>query len=45
MISEGAKMYTDNNCDFLIGFVGGSPLDSAKAIGILVTGGVENISD
>lgn len=45
MISEGAKMYTDNNCDFLIGFGGGSPLDSAKAIGVLVTGGVENISD
>ena len=41
MISEGAKMYTDNNCDFLIGFGGGSPLDSAKAIGVLVTGGVE----
>ena len=29
--------YQENACDFIIGFGGGSPLDSAKAIGAMVT--------
>lgn len=37
MIEEGIKKYLDNNCDFLIGIGGGSPLDSAKAIGAMIT--------
>lgn len=37
MIEEGIKKYLDNNCDFLIGMGGGSPLDSAKAIGAMIT--------
>lgn len=36
MIEEGIKKYLDNNCDFLIGIGGGSPLDSAKAIGAMI---------
>lgn len=37
MIEEGLRMYKENSCDFIIGFGGGSPLDSAKAIGAMVT--------
>lgn len=37
MIEEGIKKYLNNNCDFLIGIGGGSPLDSAKAIGAMIT--------
>ncbi|MDD3617243.1 MAG: iron-containing alcohol dehydrogenase [Lachnospiraceae bacterium] len=44
MIEKGAAVYMENKCDFIIGFGGGSPLDSAKAIGVLaVCGG--KISD
>lgn len=32
MIAEGLEIYKTENCDFLIGIGGGSPLDSAKAI-------------
>ncbi len=32
MIQEGVEAFRKNGCDFLIGFGGGSPLDSAKAI-------------
>ena len=39
MIDEGVEVYKKENCDFLIGIGGGSPLDSMKAIGALVTGG------
>lgn len=37
MIDAGLKTYNNENCDFIIGFGGGSPLDSAKAIGAMVT--------
>ena len=37
MIEEGIKLYKDSDCDFLIGIGGGSPLDSAKAIGAMIT--------
>ncbi len=40
MIEEGLKVYRENNCDFLIGMGGGSPLDAIKAIAVLnVCGG------
>lgn len=40
MIEAGVTQYKDKACDFIIGFGGGSPLDSAKAIGALsVIGG------
>lgn len=35
MIEQGLTLYQNENCDFIIGFGGGSPLDAAKAIGIL----------
>ncbi len=38
MIEAGAKAYLKGGCDFLIALGGGSPLDSMKAIGILVAG-------
>ena len=39
MIAKGADCYKNSHCDFIIGFGGGSPLDSAKAIGVLVASG------
>lgn len=44
MIEAGLSLYLDHQCDFLIGLGGGSPLDSMKAVGALVTNG-GNISD
>lgn len=35
MVEEGVKLYKENDCDFLIGLGGGSPLDTAKAIGFM----------
>lgn len=37
MILAGVKAYEESGCDFLIGIGGGSPLDSAKAIGAMTT--------
>ena len=34
MIDKGVKVYRENNCDFLIGMGGGSPLDAIKAIAV-----------
>lgn len=39
MIEAGRKAYQDNQCDFLIGVGGGSPLDAIKAIAVMVTYG------
>ncbi len=36
MIRGGATLYEDNQCDFLIGIGGGSPMDSMKAICAMV---------
>lgn len=37
MIDGGVKRYKDKECDFLIAIGGGSPIDSAKAIGAMIT--------
>lgn len=36
-IYEGVRVYKENNCDFIITIGGGSALDAAKAIGLLIT--------
>ena len=36
-VREGLKVYKENNCEFVIAFGGGSSLDTAKAISIMVT--------
>ena len=35
MIEKGLNIYKNGNCDFLIGIGGGSPIDAAKAIGLM----------
>jgi len=35
-VTEGLKAYRDNGCDFLLAVGGGSPMDTAKAIGVMV---------
>jgi len=35
------KKFNEHNCDFIIGLGGGSPLDVAKAVSVLVTNGGE----
>ncbi|WP_147565328.1 iron-containing alcohol dehydrogenase [Clostridium tyrobutyricum] len=37
MVNNGIKQYKDNNCDFLIALGGGSPIDTMKAIGAMIT--------
>lgn len=44
MIEEGAKVYKENGCDFLVSIGGGSPMDSMKAIGVVVACG-DSIND
>lgn len=39
MIESGLLLYQKENCDFLIALGGGSPIDSMKAIGALVSNG------
>ncbi len=39
MIDEGVKIYNKGGFDFLIGLGGGSPIDSMKAIGAVVSNG------
>ncbi len=39
MIDRGVEIYKEEQCDFLIGIGGGSPLDSMKAIGAVYANG------
>lgn len=45
MIKEGAKVYKEEGCDFLVGIGGGSPLDSMKAIALLAAEPDKTIAD
>jgi alcohol dehydrogenase len=38
-VQEGADLYKRDNCDCLIAIGGGSPMDCAKGIGVIVTNG------
>lgn len=37
MVYQGVKTYKETNCDFLIAIGGGSPIDTMKAIGAMLT--------
>ncbi|MDP0489157.1 MAG: iron-containing alcohol dehydrogenase [Fusobacterium sp. JB021] len=37
MVEEGINVYKDNKCEFLIAIGGGSPIDTMKAIGAMIT--------
>ena len=37
IVEGGLKVYKENKCDFLIALGGGSPMDTAKAIGFMTT--------
>ena len=41
MIEKGVEQYRAEDCDFLIAIGGGSPIDSMKAIGAVITNGQE----
>lgn len=36
-VMEGAKVARENNCDFIVGLGGGSPIDSSKSIAVMAT--------
>lgn len=46
-IVKGAKLFNENQCDFIIGIGGGSPLDAAKAISLMAANNLtkDNIYD
>lgn len=39
LVDHGAEVYKQEGCDGLIGFGGGSSMDTAKAVGVVVTNG------
>ena len=41
MVEEGVNAYRENHCDFLVAIGGGSPIDTMKAIGAVITNGGE----
>lgn len=43
IINEGISIFQKNNCDFVIGIGGGSPLDAAKAIALGAANNIKGI--
>lgn len=43
-VNEGLKAYNENTCEFIVAFGGGSAIDTAKAVAVMVTnnGSIEN---
>jgi len=39
MVMEGVRLYKDQSCDFLVAIGGGSAMDCAKGIGLIVSNG------
>jgi choline dehydrogenase len=39
LVDEGARLYNDEECDGVIGFGGGSSMDTAKSIGVVACNG------
>ncbi len=44
IVEAGLKVYKENGCDFIIALGGGSPMDTAKAIGFMTTAGDRKIN-
>lgn len=38
-VTDGLKVFKDNNCDVIVAVGGGSPIDTAKAIAVVATNG------
>ena len=36
-VSDGVQAYKENKCEFVVAFGGGSPIDTAKAVAVMVT--------
>ncbi|WP_027722367.1 alcohol dehydrogenase-like regulatory protein ErcA [Maridesulfovibrio zosterae] len=43
-VMKGAEVYMDNNCDCIVAVGGGSPMDCAKGIGIVITNNAHILS-
>jgi len=43
-VMRGARRYLDDDCDLIVAVGGGSPMDCAKGIGIVATGGRDIVS-
>ena len=44
IVEAGLKVYREEKCDFIIALGGGSPMDTAKAIGFMTTAGNRKIN-
>lgn len=45
MVQAGLEAYRSNECDLVVGLGGGSPMDAAKAIAVMVSAGIARLPD